>query len=144
MNAIANDVNTLIINRVYVYVYNVEHDSQMNRNDELLSILFSMKKNCQFFSNLKITNKMNIENDFIRNENFENIVSHVYVNLVIKTKILSTKNFMFAVQTKTFHVQFDLKSFKIKKQHEKFKKTFHFVSKKQIILFRKKRFRKSF
>ncbi len=49
VNAIANDINTLIMNRVYVHVYNVEHDSQMNRNNELSSILFSMKKNCQFF-----------------------------------------------------------------------------------------------
>jgi hypothetical protein len=46
VNAIANDVNTLIMNRVYVHVYNVEYDSQMNRNNELSSILFSMKKNC--------------------------------------------------------------------------------------------------
>jgi hypothetical protein len=115
------------MNRVYVHVYNVEHDSQMNRNDELSSILFSMKKNCQFFSKLKTTNKMNIENDFIRDENFESIASHAYVNLTVRTRILSTRELVSAIQTKTFHVRFDSRSFEIRKQREKFKKTFHLV-----------------
>ncbi len=34
---------------------------------------------------------------------------------------------MFAIQTKIFHVRFEFKSLEIKKQHEKFKKTFRFV-----------------
>jgi hypothetical protein len=34
---------------------------------------------------------------------------------------------MFAIQTKTFHVRFEFRSFEIKKQHEKFKKTFRLV-----------------
>jgi KaiC/GvpD/RAD55 family RecA-like ATPase len=70
---------------------------------------------------------MNIENDFIRDENFKNIISHAYVNLVVKTSILSIKKRMFVIQTKVFYVQFDSRSFEIKKQHEKFKKTFHLV-----------------
>ncbi len=70
---------------------------------------------------------MNIENDFVRDENIENIASHAYVNFIIKTRILSTKKFMFAIQTKTFHVRFEFRSFEIKKQHEKFKKTFRLV-----------------
>jgi hypothetical protein len=107
VNAIANDVNTLIMNRVNVHVYNVEHDLQMNRNDELSSILFSIKKNCQFSSKLKTANKMNIENDFIRDENFESIASHAYVNFIVRIKVLSTKKLMFAIQTKVFHVRFD-------------------------------------
>ncbi len=118
------------MNRVYVHAFNVERNSLMNRNDESSSILFSMKKNRQSFSNSKTTNKINIENDCIRNENFENIVSHAYVNLIVKTKILSTKEFVFTIQTKAFHARFDSRSFEIKKQHEKFKKTFRLVVKK--------------
>jgi hypothetical protein len=73
-------------------------------------------------------NKINIENDFIRDENFKNTVLHTYVNFIVKTKILLTKEFMFAIQTKTFHARFDLRSLEINKQHEKFKKkTFRFV-----------------
>ncbi len=127
VNAIANDVNTLIMNRVYVHAYNVEHDSQMNRNDELSSILSSMKKNCQFSSKSKTANKMNIENDFIRDENFESTASHAYVNLIVRTRVLSTKELVFAIQTKAFHARFDSRSFEIRKQHEKFKKTFRLV-----------------
>jgi hypothetical protein len=70
---------------------------------------------------------MNIENDFIRDENFESIVSHAYINFIVKTKILSTKKLVFAIQTRIFHVQFDSKSLEIKEQHEKFKKTFRLV-----------------
>jgi hypothetical protein len=123
------------MNRVHVHAFNVEQDSLMNRNDELSLILSSMKKNRQFSLNSKITNRMNIENDFIRNEIFENIASHAYVNLVVRTRILSTKELMSAVQTKVFHARFDSRSLEIKKQHEKFKKTFRFVieEKKNII-----------
>jgi hypothetical protein len=73
---------------------------------------------------------MNIENDFIRDENFKSTASHAYVNLIVKTRILSTKKLVSAVQTKAFHVRFDSKSFEIKKQHEKFKKTFRLVVEK--------------
>jgi hypothetical protein len=76
VNAITNNVNKLIMNRVHVHAFNVERDSLMNRNDESSSILFSMKKNRQFSSNSKTANKINIENDFIRDKNFESIVSH--------------------------------------------------------------------
>jgi hypothetical protein len=79
------------MSRVHVHAFNVERDSLMNRNDESSSILFSMKKNCQSSSNSKTANKMNIENDFIRDKNFENIASHTYVNLAVKTRFLSTK-----------------------------------------------------
>jgi hypothetical protein len=101
-----------------------------------------MKKNRQSFSNLKTTNKMNIENDFIHNENFENIASHAYVNLVVKTKVLSTKKLVFAIQTKAFHARFDSKSFEIRKQHEKFKKTFHLVVKETKNIVSKKAIKK--
>jgi hypothetical protein len=37
---------------------------------------------------------------------------------------------VFAIQTKAFHARFDSRSFEIKKQHEKFKKTFHLVVEK--------------
>ncbi len=70
---------------------------------------------------------MNIENDFVRNENIESIVSHVYVNFIVRTKILSTEKFVFAIQTRIFHVRFEFKSFEIRKQHEKFNKTFRLV-----------------
>jgi hypothetical protein len=73
---------------------------------------------------------MNIENDSIRDENFESTASHAYVNLAVKTRILSTKELVFAVQTKIFHARFDSRSFEIKKQHEKFKKTFRLVVEK--------------
>jgi hypothetical protein len=86
-----------------------------------------MKKNRQFSSNSETANKMNIENDFIRDENFESTVSHAYVNLAVKIRILSTKKFMSAIQTKVFHARFDSRSFEIRKQHEKFKKTFRLV-----------------
>ncbi len=76
------------------------------KNDESLSILSSMKKNRQFFSKLETTNEMNIENDFIRNEKKRNIASHAYANLIVKTRILSTKKFMSAIQTKTFQARF--------------------------------------
>jgi hypothetical protein len=102
----------------------------MNRNDESSSILFLMKKNHQFSLNSKTANKMNIENDFIRDENFENIASHAYVNLVVRKRILSTKKLVSAIQTKIFHARFDSRSFEIKKQHEKFKKTFRLVVEK--------------
>ncbi len=97
VNAITNNINRLIMNRVHVHVFNVERDSLMNRNDESSSILFSMKKNRQFSSNSKTANKMNIENDFIYDKNFENIASHAYANLAVKTRILSTKELVFAV-----------------------------------------------
>jgi hypothetical protein len=70
---------------------------------------------------------MNIENDFIRDENFESTVSHAYVNLIVRIRILSTKELVSAIQTKAFHVRFDSRSFEIKKQREKFKKTFRLV-----------------
>jgi hypothetical protein len=99
----------------------------MNRNDESSSILFSMKKNRQFSSDSKTANKMNIENDSIRDENFASTASHAYVNFAVKTRVLSTREFVFAVQTKAFHARFDLRSLEIEKQHEKFKKTFRLV-----------------
>jgi hypothetical protein len=67
------------------------------KNDESLSILSSMKKNRQFFSKSKTMNEINIENDFIRNEKSRNIILHVYVNFIVKTKILLTKKFVFAI-----------------------------------------------
>jgi hypothetical protein len=70
---------------------------------------------------------MNIENDLIRDENFESTASHTYVNFVVRTRILSTKKLVFAVQTKAFHAQFDSRSLEIRKQHEKFKKTCRLV-----------------
>ncbi len=85
---------------------------------------------------------MNIENDFIRDENFENIVSHAYVNFIVRTKVLSTKEFMFAIQTKAFHVRFDSKSLEIKKQREKFKKTFRLVVEKTENIVSKKAIKK--
>jgi hypothetical protein len=115
------------MSRVHVHAFNVERDSLMNRNDESSSILFSMKKNRQSSSDSKTANKMNIENDFIRNENFESIASHAYVNLAVRTRVLSTKELVFAVQTKAFHARFDSRSLEIRKQHEKFKKTFRLV-----------------
>ncbi len=60
---------------------------------------------------------MNIENDFIRDENFESIASHTYVNLAVKTRILSTKKLMFVVQTKAFHFRFDSESLEICQAH---------------------------
>jgi hypothetical protein len=86
-----------------------------------------MKKDRQFSSNSKTTNKMNIENDFIRDENFESIALYAYVNLVVRARVLSTKELMFAIQTKAFHARFNSRSLEIKKQHEKFKKTFRLV-----------------
>jgi hypothetical protein len=129
---IAKDDNKLIENRVHVQVFIVEHDSQRNRkeDDELSSILSSMKKNRQSFSKSKTANEMNIENDLIRNEKTRNIVSHAYNNLIVRTKILSTKEFVFAIQTKNFQTRFESRSLVIKKQHEKFKKTFRLVIKK--------------
>jgi hypothetical protein len=118
------------MSRVHVHAFNVERNSLMNRNDESSSILFSMKKNRQFFSNSETANKMNIKNDFIRNENFESTASHAYVNFVVRTRILSTKELVSAIQTKVFHARFDSRSFEIKKQHEKFKKTFRLVVEK--------------
>jgi hypothetical protein len=115
------------MSRVHVHAFNVERDSLMNRNDESSSTLFSMKNDRQFSSNSKTANRMNIENDFIRDENFESIASHAYVNLAVRTRILSTKELVFAVQTKAFHARFDSRSFEIRKQHEKFKKTFRLV-----------------
>ncbi len=90
------------MNRVYVHAFNVERNSLMNRNDESSSILFSMKKNRQSFSNSETTNRMNIENDFIRDKNFESTASHAYVNFVVKTKILSTKNLCLQYKQKFF------------------------------------------
>jgi hypothetical protein len=110
--------------------------------NQRLNILSSMKKNRQFSSNLKTANKMNIENDFIRDENFESIVFHAYVNLAVRTRILSTKEFIFAIQTKTFHVRFDSRSLEIRKQHEKFKKTFRFVVEKTENIVSKKAIKK--
>ncbi len=118
------------MNRVHVHAFNVKRNSLMNRNDESSSILSSMKKNRQSSLNSETANKMNIENDFIRDENFESTASHTYVNLAVKTRILSTKELVFAVQTKIFHARFDSRSLEIRKQHEKFKKTFRLVVEK--------------
>jgi hypothetical protein len=132
VNAIAKNDNKLIVNRVHVQAFIVEHDSQKNRekDDESSSILSSMKKNRQSSSKSKTANEMNIENDFIRNEKTRNIVLHAYVNLIVRTRILSTKESVFAIQTKAFQTRFESRSFVIKKQHEKFKKTFRLVVKK--------------
>ena len=73
---------------------------------------------------------MNIENDFIRIEKSRNIASHAYVNLIVKIRTLSTKEFVSAIQTKAFQAKFESRSLVIKKQHEKFKKTFRLVVKK--------------
>jgi hypothetical protein len=115
------------MNRVYVHAFNAEKNSLMNRDDESSSILFSMKKNRQFSSDSETANRMNIENDSIRDENFESTASHAYVNLAVRTRILSTKELVSAIQTKAFHAQFDSRSLEIRKQHEKFKKTFRLV-----------------
>ncbi len=132
VNAITKDDNKLIVNRVYVQAFVVEHDSQKDRkeNDESSSILSLMKKNRQSSSKSKTANEMNIENDFIRNEKSRSIASHAYVNLIVRTRILSTEESVFAIQTKTFQAKFESRSFVIRKQHEKFKKTFRFVAKK--------------
>ncbi len=45
VNAITNNVNKLIMNRVHVHSFNVKPNSLMNRDDKSSSILFSMKKN---------------------------------------------------------------------------------------------------
>ncbi len=131
INAIAKNDNKLIVNRVHVQAFIVEHDSQKNRkeNDESSSILSSMKKNRSFFSKSKTANEMNIENDFIRNEKTRSIASHAYVNLIVKTRILSTEESVSAIQIKAFQARFESRSFVIKKQHEKFKKTFRLVVK---------------
>jgi hypothetical protein len=89
-----------------------------------------MKKNRQFSSKSKITNEMNIENDFIRNEKSRSIASHAYVNLIVRTRILSTEESVSAIQTKAFQAKFESRSLVIRKQHEKFKKTFRLVVKK--------------
>jgi hypothetical protein len=88
-----------------------------------------MKKNRQSSSESKTTNEMNIENDFIRNEKSRSIISHAYVNLIVRTRILSTKKFVFAIQTKASQTRFESRSLVIRKQHEKFKKTFRLVVK---------------
>ncbi len=82
------------MNRVYVQAYNAEHDSSENRkkNDELSFALFLIKKNNQFSSNSETANRMNIENDFVCNENIENIASHAYVNLSSKQESCRQKN----------------------------------------------------
>ncbi len=131
INAIAKNDNKLIINRVHVQAFIVEHDSQKNReeDDESSSILSSMKKNRQSSLKSKTANEMNIENDFIRNEKSRSIASYAYVNFIVKTRILSTKEFVFAIQTKAFQTKFESRSLMIKKQHEKFKKTFRLVVK---------------
>jgi hypothetical protein len=72
---------------------------------------------------------MNIENDLIRNENSRSIVSHAYVNFIVRTRILSTEESVFAIQTKISQARFESRSLVIKKQHEKFKKTFRLVVK---------------
>jgi hypothetical protein len=131
VNAIAKDDNKLIVNRVHVQAFIAEHDSQKDRekDDKSSSILSSMKKNRQFSSELKTANEMNIENDFIRNKKTRSIASHAYVNFIVRTRILSTKKFVSAIQTKAFQTRFESRSFVIKKQHEKFKKTFRLVVK---------------
>ncbi len=70
---------------------------------------------------------MNIENDSTRDENIESTASYAYINLIVKTRILSTKKLVFAIQTKAFHVRFEFRSLEIRKQHEKLKKTFRLV-----------------
>jgi hypothetical protein len=49
---------------------------------------------------------------------------------------------MFAIQTKAFHVRFDSKSLEIKKQREKFKKTFRLVVEKTENIVSKKAIKK--
>jgi hemolysin activation/secretion protein len=89
-----------------------------------------MKKNRQSSSESKTTNEMNIENDFIRNKKTRSTASHAYANFIVRTRILSTEKSVFAIQTKAFQARFESRSFVIRKQHEKFKKTFRFVVKK--------------
>jgi hemolysin activation/secretion protein len=72
---------------------------------------------------------MNIENDFIRSEKSRSISSHAYVNFIVRTRILSTEESVFAIQTKAFQTRFESRSLVIRKQHEKFKKTFRLVVK---------------
>ncbi len=132
VNAIAKNDNKLIVNRVHVQTFIVEHDSQKDwkEDDESSSILSLMKKNRQSSSESKTTNEMNIENDFIRNKKTRSTASHAYANFIVRTRILSTEKSVFAIQTKAFQARFESRSFVIRKQHEKFKKTFRFVVKK--------------
>jgi hemolysin activation/secretion protein len=88
-----------------------------------------MKKNRQFSSESETTNEMNIENDLIRNEKSRSIASHAYVNFIVRTKVLSTKESVSAIQTKASQARFESRSLVIRKQHEKFKKTFRLVVK---------------
>jgi hypothetical protein len=89
-----------------------------------------MKKNRQFSSESETANEMNIENDLIRNEKSRSIASHAYANLIVRTRVLSTKESVSTIQTKASQARFESRSFVIKKQHEKFKKTFRLVVKK--------------
>jgi type IV secretory pathway VirJ component len=88
-----------------------------------------MKKNRQSSSESKTANEMNIENDLIRNEKSRSIASHAYANLIVRTRILSTEESVSAIQTKASQARFESRSLVIKKQHEKFKKTFRLVVK---------------
>jgi hypothetical protein len=145
VNAIAKNDNKLIINRVHVQVFITEHDSQKNRkeNDESSSILSSMKKNRQSFSKWKTANEMNIENDFIRNEKTRSIVSHAYVNFIVRTKILSTEESVLRYKWKLFKQNSNQDRSWSKNSTRNSRKRFVSLSKKQKILFRKKRLKKS-
>jgi hypothetical protein len=131
----------LIVNRVHVQVFIVEHDSQKNRkeNDESSSTLSSMKKNRQSSSKSKTANEMNIENDLIRNENSRSTASHAYVNLIVRTRIFVDKRICVCDTNESFSNKIQIKIVRDQKTAREIqKKRFVSLSKKQKILFREK------
>jgi hypothetical protein len=132
------------MNRVHVHVYNVKQDSLMNRNDELSSTLFSMKKNCQFSLNSKTMNKMNIENDLFATKILKVSLFMRILILLSKQRSCRQKNLYLRYKQKLFMYDSIQDYSRFKSNTRNSKKRFVSLSKKQKKLFQKNRLKKSF
>ncbi len=144
VNAITNNVNKLIINRVYVHAFNVKRNSLINRNVESSSILFSMKKNDQSSSNLKQRTKWTSKTILFATKFLKALLRIRTLILLSKQESCRQKNLCLQYKRKLFMHDSIQDHSRSKNSIRNSKKPFVSLSKKQKTLFRKKRLKKSF
>ncbi len=104
----------------------------------------SMKKKFSIFFKIRNNEQNEHRNHFNHDQNFKNIVSQIYVSFIVRTKILSTKKLVFAIQRELFMNNSNSNYSRSKNNTRSSRKLFVLLSTKQRILFRKKRFKTSF
>ncbi len=145
VNAIAKNDNKLIVNRVHVQAFIVEHDSQRNRkeNDESSSILSSMKKNRQFLQNQRQRMIWTLKTISFATKKHEASFRTRTLILSSEQKSCRQKNLCLRYKRKLFKQDSNQNRSWSKNSTRNSRKRFVSLRKKQKILFRKKRLKKS-